>query len=334
MTETKQMALREAINLAMTEEMRKDETIFLMGEDVGIYGGDFGTSVGMFEEFGPKRVRDTPISEAAIAGSAIGAAITGLRPIVDVTFMDFITIMMDAIVNNGAKNNYMFGGGLITPVTFRVASGSGIGSAAQHSQSLEAWLTHIPGIKVVAPGTANDAKGLLKSAIRDNNIVIFMEPKALYGKKEEVSLDSGEYIPLGKGDIKREGTDLTIVTYGRMLGRVLKAADEVAADGISVEVVDPRTLIPLDKDLIINSVKKTGKLMLVNDAYKTGGFIGEIAVQVTESEAFDYLDYPIVRLASEDVPVPYASVLEQAILPDVEKIKAAIYKMARNGHVD
>lgn len=325
MTETKQMALREAINLAMTEEMRKDETIFLMGEDVGIYGGDFGTSVGMFEEFGPKRVRDTPISEAAIAGSAIGAAITGLRPIVDVTFMDFITIMMDAIVNNGAKNNYMFGGGLKTPVTFRVASGSGIGSAAQHSQSLEAWLTHIPGIKVVAPGTANDAKGLLKSAIRDNNIVIFMEPKALYGKKEEVSLDSGEYIPLGKGDIKREGTDLTIVTYGRMLERVLKAADEV---------VDPRTLIPLDKDLIINSVKKTGKLMLVNDAYKTGGFIGEIAVQVTESEAFDYLDYPIVRLASEDVPVPYASVLEQAILPDVEKIKAAIYKMARNGHVD
>ena len=156
----------------------------------------------------------------------------------------------------------------------------------------------------------------------------------MYGKKEEVSLDSGEYIPLGKGDIKREGTDLTIVTYGRMLERVLKAADELAADGISVEVVDPRTLIPLDKDLIINSVKKTGKLMLVNDAYKTGGFIGEIAVQVTESEAFDYLDYPIVRLASEDVPVPYASVLEQAILPDVEKIKEAIYKMARNGHVD
>lgn len=331
MTETKQMALREAVNLAMTEEMRKDDTIFLMGEDVGIYGGDFGTSVGMFEEFGPERIKDTPISEAAIAGSAIGAAITGLRPIVDVTFMDFITIALDAIVNNGAKNNYMFGGGLKTPVTFRVASGSGIGSAAQHSQSLEAWLTHIPSIKVVAPGNANDAKGLLKSAIRDNNIVIFMEPKALYGKKEEVTLDSDFYLPLGKGDIKREGTDLTIVSYGRMLERVLQAADEVAADGISVEVVDPRTLIPLDKELIINSVKKTGKLMLVNDAYKTGGFIGEIAALVTESEAFDYLDYPIVRLASEDVPVPYARVLEQGILPDVAKIKAAIYKMARNG---
>lgn len=328
MSETKLMALREAINLAMSEEMRKDEDIFLMGEDVGIYGGDFGTSVGMLAEFGEKRVKDTPISEAAIAGSAVGAAITGLRPIVDLTFMDFITIALDAIVNNGAKNNYMFGGGLKTPVTFRVASGSGIGSAAQHSQSLEAWLTHIPGIKVVAPGNANDAKGLLKSSIRDNNIVIFMEPKALYGKKEEVTQDPDFYIPLGKGEIKREGTDITIVSYGRMLERVLQAAEEVAADGINVEVVDPRTLIPLDKDLIISSVKKTGKLMLVNDAYKTGGFIGEIASMVAESEAFDYLDHPIVRLASEDVPVPYARVLEQGILPDVQKIKDAIYKIA------
>ncbi len=331
MTESKVMALREAINLAMSEEMRKDENIFLMGEDVGIYGGDFGTSVGMFEEFGAKRVKDTPISEAAIAGSAIGAAITGLRPIVDLTFMDFITIALDAIVNNGAKNNYMFGGGLKTPATFRVASGSGIGSAAQHSQSLEAWVAHIPGIKVVAPGNANDAKGLLKSSIQDNNIVIFMEPKALYGKKEEVTQDPDFYIPLGKGEIKRQGSDLTIVSYGRMLERVLQAAEEVAADGIAVEVVDPRTLIPLDKDIIIESVKKTGKLMLVNDAYKTGGFIGEISAMISESEAFDYLDHPIVRLASEDVPVPYARVLEQAILPDVEKIKAAIYKMANNG---
>ena len=332
MSETKLMALREAVNLAMSEEMRKDENIFLMGEDVGIYGGDFGTSVGMLAEFGEKRVKDTPISEAAIAGAAVGAAITGLRPIVDLTFMDFITIALDAIVNNGAKNNYMFGGGLKTPVTFRVASGSGIGSAAQHSQSLESWLTHIPGIKVVAPGNANDAKGLLKSAIQDNNIVIFMEPKALYGKKEGVTQDSDFYIPLGKGEIKREGTDLTIVTYGRMLERVLKAAEEVAEQGINVEVVDPRTLIPLDKELIFESVKKTGKLMLVNDAYKTGGFIGEIAAMVTESEAFDYLDHPIVRLASEDVPVPYARVLEQAVLPDVEKIKAAIIKMANKGN--
>ncbi|HHK5595962.1 alpha-ketoacid dehydrogenase subunit beta [Streptococcus mutans] len=329
MSETKVVALREAINLAMSEEMRKDEKIILMGEDVGIYGGDFGTSVGMLAEFGEKRVKDTPISEAAIAGSAVGAAQTGLRPIVDLTFMDFVTIAMDAIVNQGAKANYMFGGGLKTPVTFRVASGSGIGSAAQHSQSLEAWLTHIPGIKVVAPGAVNDAKALLKSAIRDNNIVIFMEPKALYGKKEEVNLDPDFYIPLGKGEIKREGTDVTIVSYGRMLERVLKAAEEVAAEDISVEVVDPRTLIPLDKDLIINSVKKTGKVILVNDAYKTGGFIGEIASVITESEAFDYLDAPVLRLASEDVPVPYSHVLETAILPDVAKIKEAIYKQVR-----
>lgn len=329
MSETKVVALREAINLAMSEEMRKDEKIILMGEDVGIYGGDFGTSVGMLAEFGEKRVKDTPISEAAIAGSAVGAAQTGLRPIVDLTFMDFVTIAMDAIVNQGAKANYMFGGGLKTPVTFRVASGSGIGSAAQHSQSLEAWLTHIPGIKVVAPGTVNDAKALLKSAIRDNNIVIFMEPKALYGKKEEVNLDPDFYIPLGKGEIKREGTDVTIVSYGRMLERVLKAAEEVAVEDISVEVVDPRTLIPLDKDLIINSVKKTGKVILVNDAYKTGGFIGEIASVITESEAFDYLDAPVLRLASEDVPVPYSHVLETAILPDVAKIKEAIYKQVR-----
>lgn len=329
MSETKVVALREAINLAMSEEMRKDEKIILMGEDVGIYGGDFGTSVGMLAEFGEKRVKDTPISEAAIAGSAVGAAQTGLRPIVDLTFMDFVTIAMDAIVNQGAKANYMFGSGLKTPVTFRVASGSGIGSAAQHSQSLEAWLTHIPGIKVVAPGTVNDAKALLKSAIRDNNIVIFMEPKALYGKKEEVNLDPDFYIPLGKGEIKREGTDVTIVSYGRMLERVLKAAEEVAAEDISVEVVDPRTLIPLDKDLIINSVKKTGKVILVNDAYKTGGFIGEIASVITESEAFDYLDAPVFRLASEDVPVPYSHVLETAILPDVAKIKEAIYKQVR-----
>ena len=329
MSETKVVALREAINLAMSEEMRKDEKIILMGEDVGIYGGDFGTSVGMLAEFGEKRVKDTPISEAAIAGSAVGAAQTGLRPIVDLTFMDFVTIAMDAIVNQGAKANYMFGGGLKTPVTFRVASGSGIGSAAQHSQSLEAWLTHITGIKVVAPGTVNDAKALLKSAIRDNNIVIFMEPKALYGKKEEVNLDPDFYIPLGKGEIKREGTDVTIVSYGRMLERVLKAAEEVAAEDISVEVVDPRTLIPLDKDLIINSVKKTGKVILVNDAYRTGGFIGEIASVITESEAFDYLDAPVLRLASEDVPVPYSHVLETAILPDVAKIKEAIYKQVR-----
>ncbi len=326
--ETKLMSYREVINLAMSEEMRRDENIYLMGEDVGIYGGDFGTSVGMFKEFGPERIIDTPISEAAISGCAIGSAITGMRPIVDLTFMDFVTIAMDNIVNQGSKLRYMFGGqGIQVPVTFRCASGSGIGSASQHSQALEAWLCHIPGVKVVAPGTIQDVKGLLKSAIRDNNIVIFLECKAQFGQKAEVTLDPDFTIPLGKGEIKREGKDLTIVSYGRMLERVLQAAEEVAKDGISVEVVDPRTLVPLDKQIIIDSVKKTGKLMLVNDAYKTGGFIGEIAAMVTESDAFDYLDAPIVRLAGEDVPVPYARVLETAMIPSVEDIKKKIYDM-------
>lgn len=326
--ETKKLSLRETINLAMSEEMRRDENVFLMGEDVGIYGGDFGTSVGMIDEFGSERVRDTPISESAIAGAAIGASLTGLRPIVDLTFMDFITIALDPIVNQGAKIRYMFGGQNIkVPVTFRCAAGSGIGSASQHSQSLEAWLCHIPGIKVVAPGTNADAKGLLKSAIRDNNIVIYLEYKALFNSKDEVPTDPDFVIPIGKGEIKRSGSDITVVAYGRMLERVLRASDELKEQGISVEVVDPRTLVPLDKQLIIDSVKKTGRVLLVNDAYKTGGFIGEIAAMIAESDAFDYLDSPIVRLAGEDVPVPYAKVLEDAMIPSVELIKETIVKM-------
>lgn len=321
---SKLMSLREAINLAMSEEMRMDEHIILMGEDVGIYGGDFGTSVGMVKEFGEHRVMDTPISESAITGCAIGAAMSGLRPIVDLAFMDFITIAMDSIVNQGAKSNYMFGGGIKTPVTIRCASGAGIGSAAQHSQALEAWLCHIPGLKVVAPAGANDAKGLLKSAIRDNNPVIFIEPKSQYGAKEEVNLDTNFTIPLGKGEVKKQGEDITVVSYGRMLERVLNVARELEGEGISVEVIDPRTLIPLDTEIIINSVKKTGRVVLVNDAYKTGGFIGEIASIIAESEAFDYLDSPILRVAGANVPIPYARILEQEVIPDEAKIKAAI----------
>lgn len=320
------MSNRDAINLAMSEEMRKNPEVFLMGEDVGVFGGDFGASVGMLEEFGEERVRDTPISESAIAGSAIGAAMTGMRPIVDVTFMDFVVIAMDAIVNQAAKTRYMFGGKGQVPVTFRCSAGGGVGSAAQHSQSLESWFTHIPGLKVVAPGTPRDVKGLLKASIRDNNPVIFLEYKAQYNMKGEVPLDDEFVIPLGVGEIKREGTDVTVVTYGRMLERVLKAADELKEQGISVEVVDPRTLIPLDKDIIINSVKKTGKVVLVNDAHKINGYIGEISAMISESEAFDYLDAPIRRVAGEDVPTPYSQVLEEAMVPSVEKIKDAIIK--------
>lgn len=324
--ETKLMSFRDTIILAMSEEMRRDPDVFLMGEDVGIFGGDFGTSVGMLEEFGPERVRDTPISEAAISGAAAGAAMTGLRPIVDMTFMDFSVIAMDAIVNQAAKTRYMFGGKGKVPMTVRCAAGNGVGSAAQHSQSLESWFTHIPGLKVVAPGTPADMKGLLKASIRDNNPVIILEYKSEFNQKGEVPVDPEYVIPLGKGEIKREGTDVTVVTYGKMLRRVLQAAEELAATGVSVEVVDPRTLVPLDKDIIINSVKKTGKVVLVNDAHKTSGFIGEISAMIAESEAFDYLDAPIRRCAGEDVPMPYAANLENAMIPTVESIKETILK--------
>ena len=324
--ETKDMKFKEAIILAMSEEMRRDPDVLLMGEDVGVFGGDFGTSVGMIEEFGPERVRDCPISEAAIAGAASGAAMTGLRPIVDVTFMDFVVIAMDAIVNQAAKTRYMFGGKGKVPVTFRVAAGNGVGSAAQHSQSLESWFTHIPGLKVVAPGTPGDMKGLLKASIRDNNPVIILEYKSEFNQKGPVPVDPDYVIPLGVGEIKKEGKDVTVVTYGKMLSRVMKAAEDLEKEGISVEVVDPRTLVPLDKDIIINSVKKTGKVVLVNDAHKTSGFIGEISAIISESEAFDYLDAPIRRVAGEDVPMPYAQNLEFAMIPTVDSIKDAIRK--------
>lgn len=254
--ETKTMSFRDTIILAMSEEMRRDENVFLMGEDVGVFGGDFGTSVGMLEEFDPERVRDCPISEAAISGAAAGAAMTGLRPIVDMTFMDFSVIAMDNIVNQAAKTRYMFGGKGQVPMTVRCAAGNGVGSAAQHSQSLESWFTHIPGLKVVAPGTPADMKGLLKSSIRDNNPVIILEYKSEFNQKGEVPVDPDYTIPLGVGEIKRQGTDVTVVTYGKMLRRVVQAAEELAEEGISVEIVDPRTLVPLDKDIIQLKVSK------------------------------------------------------------------------------
>lgn len=322
-----EITYKDAVKMAMSEEMRRDENVFLMGEDVGLYGGAFGVSAGMYEEFGPERVRDTPISEAVIAGAGTGAAVTGMRPIVELMFMDFSTIAMDSIVNQAAKIRYMFGGKAKVPMVLRAPGGSGTGAAAQHSQSLEAWFCHVPGLKVVVPGTARDAKGLLKAAIRDDNPVIFVEQKTLYKEKGEVPTDDEFVIPLGVGEIKHEGKDITVVSYGRMLSRVLNVAAELENEGISVEVVDPRTLVPLDKELIINSVKKTGKLMLVNEACKTGGYIGEIAAVVAESEAFDYLDAPIVRLGGLDVPVPYNPQLEAAIVPSEDLIKTNIINL-------
>jgi pyruvate dehydrogenase E1 component beta subunit len=325
--EMKEMTYKDAVNLAMREEMRRDEEVFLMGEDVGLYGGAFGVSVGMLEEFGEDRVRDTPISEAVIAGAGAGAAVTGMRPIVEIMFMDFTTIAMDSLVNQAAKMRYMFGGKAKVPMTLRCPGGSGTGAAAQHSQSLEAWFCHVPGLKVVVPGTAADAKGLLKAAIRDDNPVVFVEQKTLYKEKGMVPVDEDFIIPLGKGEIKKEGTDVTVVSYGRMLPRVLKVAEELEKEGISVEVVDPRTLVPLDKEIIINSVIKTGRVVLVNEACKTGGYIGEIASVIAESEAFDYLDAPILRLAGLDVPIPYNPELEKAAVPSEEQIRAGILKV-------
>ena len=321
----REITYAEAIREAMSEEMRRDENVYLLGEDVGLYGGAFGVSVGMMDEFGEERVRDTPISEAVIAGAAAGSAVTGMRPIAELMFMDFSTIAMDAIVNQAAKMRYMFGGKAQVPFVLRCPAGSGTGAAAQHSQSLEAWFCHIPGLKVVAASTPYDVKGLLKSSIRDNNPVIFVEQKLLYRVKGEVPEE--EYtIPLGKADIKREGKDVTVVNYGRMLQRVLEAAEEAEKDGISVEVVDPRTLVPLDTETIIKSVMKTGRLIVVNEAVKTGSFAGEIVSRVVESEAFDYLDSEVIRLSGKDTPIPYNPKLEASVVPNKDDIKEAIYK--------
>ncbi len=324
--EKKMMTIREAIKQAMVDEMRMDETVFLMGEDVGIFGGDFGTTVGMIEEFGPERVIDTPISEAAISGCAAGAASCGMRPIVDMTFMDFVTIAMDSIVNQAAPMRYMLGGEVQVPVVYRCASGAGTGAAAQHAKALESWFCHIPGLKVVVPGNPNDIYGLLRSAVRDNNPVIYIEPKALFGRKGEVILGEDNIIPIGVGEIKKEGKDVTLVSWGRMLERSAQAAQELEAEGIDVELLDPRTLVPLDEKLIIDSVKKTGKLVICHDSFKTNGFGGEIAARIAESGAFDFLDAPIVRLAGADTHIPSAKNLEEAVVPNVEDIKEAIRK--------
>ena len=304
----REITYAQAINEAMCQEMRRDKDVFLMGEDVGIYGGAFGVSVGMVEEFGEDRVRDTPISEAVIVGAGAGAAVTGMRPITEIMFSDFTTIGMDALVNQAAKMRYMFGGKAKVPMVLRTPGGSGTGAAAQHSQSLEAWFCHVPGLKVVIPSTPYDAKGLLAAAIRDDNPVVFIEQKLLYRKKGVVPEE--EYtIPLGVGDIKREGKDLTIITYGRMVPTCLTVAENLQKEGIDIEVVDPRTLVPLDRDLLINSVKKTGRVLIVHEACQTGGFGGEMAAIIADSEAFFYLDAPIKRLGGLDVPIDRKSVV-------------------------
>jgi pyruvate dehydrogenase E1 component beta subunit len=310
----------------MSEEMRRDRRVFFMGEDIGVYGGAFGVSVGMIEEFGAERVRDTPISEAAIAGAAAGAAVTGTRPIAEIQFSDFLSISMDQLGNQAAKMRYMFGGKAQVPMVIRAPEGSGTGAAAQHSQSQEAIFCHIPGLKVVIPSTPYDAKGLLKTAIRDNNPVLVFEQKLLYRMKGPVPEE--EYlIPFGEADIKREGKDLTVVVWGRMVGMCLEVAEKLGKDGISVEVLDPRTLVPLDTQAIIASVKKTGHLVIVHEAVQTGGFGGEIAAMIADSEAFFHLDAPIRRVAGYDIPIPYNPNLERNAVPTPERIEKAIREL-------
>jgi pyruvate/2-oxoglutarate/acetoin dehydrogenase E1 component len=319
----KELSVAEAIREALREEMLRDETVYICGEDVGQFGGCFGVTQGLYEEFGEERVRDTPISETAIVGSAVGAAATGMRPVPEIMFMDFVTVCMDQLVNQAAKMRYMFGGKAIMPITLRLPVGAGISAAAQHSQSLEAWFTHVPGLKVVMPSTPADHKGLLKASIRDENPVIFVEHKVLYGIKGPVPEDEDYVIPLGKGDIKRQGEDVTVVATSMMVYKALAAAEELAKEGISVEVVDPRTLVPLDKDIILSSVEKTGRLVIVHEAVKTGGFGGEIAAIVAE-EGFDYLDAPIKRVAAHDVPIPFNAGQEQFVIPNEQDIIAAV----------
>ncbi|KML12662.1 pyruvate dehydrogenase [Bacillus safensis] len=325
----REISYLEAVREAMSQEMRENQDVFILGEDIGVYGGAFGVTRGMIEEFGPERVRNTPISEAAIAGGAVGAALTGMRPILELQFSDFITIAMDQLVNQAAKTRYMFGGKGKVPLVVRTPAGSGTGAAAQHSQSLEVWMAHIPGLKVVQPSTAYDAKGLLKAAMDDDNPVIFYEHKLLYKTIGEVPEEQYS-IPLGKADVKRSGKDVTIVATAIMVHKALEAAKELEAEGIDVEIIDPRTLVPLDEETIIESVKKTGKCIVVHEAVKRGGYGGEIASMIAESEAFDYLDAPIKRLGGLAVPIPYNPTLEKAVIPQVPDIIEAAKELVRS----
>ncbi len=316
------MTISEVLNQTLKSEMKRDPSIVVFGEDVALYGGTFGITKGLLEEFGDKRVRDTPITESAIAGAAAGAAVAGLRPVAEVMFVDFITLALDMILNQAAKMRYMFGGKAECPMVVRAPYGAGLGAAAQHSQCLEAWFMHIPGIKVVMPTTPYDTKGLFLSSIRDNNPVVFLEHKMLYFSSGEVPEE--EYtIPLGKADIKRQGRDVTVVATGMMVERSLGAAEKLSEQGIDVEVLDPRTLLPLDEETILESVKKTHRLVIVHEEVKFAGSGAEISAMVAE-KAIDYLDGPIMRVGAPFTPVPFAPALEAEFIPSEEKIIDAV----------
>ena len=321
------ITIREALNQAMREEMRRDPGVFLLGEEVAEYQGAYKVSKGLLEEFGPKRVIDSPITELGFAGLGVGAAMVGLRPVIEFMTFNFSILATDQIINSAAKMRYMSGGQYKMPIVFRGPNGSAYQVSSQHSQAMESWFAHFPGLKVVMPSTPADAKGLLKSAIRDDDAVIFLEQERMYGNKGEVPDGEDFLIPLGVADVKREGTDATVVARSIMVPQALKAAEELEKQGVSVEVIDPRTIKPLDIETIINSVKKTNRLVVAEESHSFCGVAAEITAQVCE-RAFDHLDAPVVRLSGAEAPMPYAKNLERLALPDVARIVEAVKQVA------
>jgi pyruvate dehydrogenase E1 component beta subunit len=319
-----ELTYREAVRDALSRAMRQDDDVFIMGEDIAEMGGSMGVTQGMLEEFGPERVRNTPISEMAIVGAGIGAAIAGMRPIVEIMYQDFTTLAMEQIVSQAAKHRYMSGGQIKVPLTIRTQGGAGWSPGAQHAQQLEAWFVHVPGLKVVFPSTPEDVRGLLWSSIYEDNPIIFFEHRTLYGIKGEVP-DKIEPIEIGKARIHREGEDVTVVATGRLVHESLKAAEEAAEEGISVEVFDPRTLQPLDEDALIASAKKTNRVVVAHEAVTRMGWGAEVAAVVQE-KAFDYLDAPIARVGAKFTPIPFAPVMEEWVVPHSKDVLAAIRK--------
>jgi len=315
----------ESLRMTLKEEMERDPSLMLIGEDIGRYGGIFGVTKGLLEEFGPHRVRSTPISESAIIGSALGAAMTGIRTVAEIMYVDFTTCAMDQIVNQVAKMRYMSGGKAKIPLVIRTQEGGGRGNAAQHSQSLEALFLHIPGLKIVMPSTPYDARGLLKTAIREENPVMFIEHKLLYATKGFIP--DGEFlIPFGQADVKRKGKDVTVIAISYMVTKALRAAERLAEEGVDVEVIDLRTLLPLDFETLLQSIHKTNRVVIVHEGCKRGGIGAEIACNIME-EAFDFLDAPIQRVGALNVPIPYSEPLENAVIPSEEEIATAVKKV-------
>jgi acetoin:2,6-dichlorophenolindophenol oxidoreductase subunit beta len=324
-----ELTYREAVRDAMSEAMRRDDDVFVMGEDIAEMGGSMGVTQGMLDEFGPDRVRNTPISEMAIVGAGIGAAVAGMRPIVEIMYQDFMTLAMEQLVQQAAKHRYMSGGQIKVPLTLRTQGGAGWSPGAQHAQQLEAWFVHVPGIKVIFAATPADARGLLWTSIYDDNPVVFFEHRTLYNLKGEVP-DEIEGIEIGKARVHREGEDVTVVATGRLVHEALKAAEEAESEEISVEIVDPRTLLPLDEEAIVGSVRRTTRCVVAHEAVVRMGFGAEIAA-IVQHGAFDYLDAPVERVGAMFTPVPFAPVMEQYVIPDAEEVLAAVRRTVGKG---